>query len=295
MINPYYFTDRNLKVGLKINLDTHRINRANSKLTITPNYPEFGVEVRYINKIIKELTVIYARLMNQYNFKNQTVLPARFDKKDENNQVLDETELLINLNFNHNLTESDLDKIDIKSPLEHQIRQQKIKNSGWRFDRINSLTVYFYKTCELNGSNYIRIPLRSNAILNIENNDNYCFVWSILASLHPLNNNHPNRVSNYRQYFNEINIQDFDFTYGFKCSDVHNKLSTNIYELNIYQDQNKWKHKIITVEVGKNDSDRVIDLAIYKNLHALIKKLNVFLGNHHINFDLQTMFEFIYK
>ena len=44
MINPYYFSDRNLKVGLKINLDSHHNNHANSKLTITPNYPEFGIE-----------------------------------------------------------------------------------------------------------------------------------------------------------------------------------------------------------------------------------------------------------
>ena len=60
MINPYYFTDGNLKMGFTINLDTHHFNHANSKLTITPNYPEFGIEVRYINKIIKELSVISA-------------------------------------------------------------------------------------------------------------------------------------------------------------------------------------------------------------------------------------------
>ena len=42
MINPYYFTDRNLKVGFKIILDSHHIIHANSKLIITPNYPDFG-------------------------------------------------------------------------------------------------------------------------------------------------------------------------------------------------------------------------------------------------------------
>ena len=65
MINPYYFTDRTLRVGFKYNLDSHHIFHAISKLTITPNYPEFGIEVRYINKIMKELAVIYARLINQ--------------------------------------------------------------------------------------------------------------------------------------------------------------------------------------------------------------------------------------
>ena len=54
----------------------------------------------------------------------------------------------------------------------------------------------------------------------------------------------PNKVSNYKQYFNELNINGFDFSYGFKCSDVHrfnelNNLSINKFELNFYQDQNK--------------------------------------------------------
>ena len=106
---------------------------------------------------MKEFSNIYSRLINQYKFKYQTVFSAKFDKQDEVFQVLDETELFINLNINHNLTESDLDKIDIKSPLEHQIEQQEMTNSGWRFDKTNSMTVYFYKTGELNGSNYVKM------------------------------------------------------------------------------------------------------------------------------------------
>ena len=289
MINPYYFTDRNLQVGFKIDLDSHHINHLNSKITITPNFKELGIEVRYINKILKELSIIYARLINQYKFRYQTIFSARFDKQNEDNQVLDETELFINLNINHNLTQSDLDNINVVSSLEHQIQQQEMKDSGWRFDKINSMTIYFYKTTELNGSNYVKIPLRSNAILNVENIDKLCFLWSILAYLHPCNNHHPNRVSNYRQYFNELNIQGFDFTNGFKCSDVYkfnevNNLSVNIFELNFYPEQNQWKHKLIPFEISKNNSDRVIDLAIYKNHYVLIKKLDVFLGDHNKKF-----------
>ena len=131
-----------------------------------------------------------------------------------------------------------------------------MKYSGWKFDKLYSMTIYFYKTNERNGSNYIKIPLRSNAILNVENNDKYCFLWSILAYLHPCNNNHPNGVSNYKQYFKKLNIQDFDFTNGFRCCDVDkfneiNKLSVNIFEINFYQDQNQWKHKITPIEINK--------------------------------------------
>ena len=238
---------------------------------------------------MKELAVIYARLINQYKFRYQTVFSARFDKQDEENQLLDETELFINLNINQNLTQTDVNNIDVVSPLEHQKQQQEMKDSGWRFDKINSMTVYFYKTNEMNGSYYVKIPLRSNAILNIENNDKYCFLWSILAGIQPCNNNHPNRVSNYKQYFNELIIQDFDFTNGFKCSDVHkfneiNNLSVNIFEINFHQDQSKWRHKLLPIEVSETNSDRIIDLAIYKNHYVLIKKLDVFLGVHNKNY-----------
>ena len=146
MINPYYFTDSNLKVGFKINLDSHHINYANSKLTIIPNYPEFGIEFHYINKIMKKLSVNCARLVNQYKFKYHTKFSARFDKQNEDNQVLDETELFNNLNINHNITQSDLDNIDNKSPLDFQSQQQETKDSGWRFDKMNSMTIYFYQT-----------------------------------------------------------------------------------------------------------------------------------------------------
>ena len=289
MINPYYFIDENLKIGFKINLESHNINHANSLLNIEPNFPDVGIETRYVNKILKELSVIDARLINQYKFKYHVLFSARFYKINEEDQRCDEIELFINLKINNKLTKSDIDNIDIKSQLEHQIQIQETKESGWIFDKIKSMKIRFYKTEEINGSSYVKIPLRTNALINIKTNDKYCFIWSILASLHPCENDHPNRVSNYYQYFNELNFQKFDFTNGFKCNDVHrfnelNNLSVNIFELNFYQDKDKWKHNLIPIETSKNESERVVDLLIYKNHYALIKKLNVFLGDHHKNF-----------
>ena len=141
MNNPYYFTDRVLQVEFNITLESHHISHAKSKLNIKPNYPEFGIEIRYINKNKKELSVIYARLINQNKFKYQTFCPARFDKQVEDEQGLDETELFINLNVNHKLTESDLAKSEVRSPLEHQIQQQELKKSFWSFDKTTSVTV----------------------------------------------------------------------------------------------------------------------------------------------------------
>ena len=51
-----------------------------------------------------------------------------------------------------------------------------MKDFGWRFDNNNSMTNYFHQTGIMNGSNYVKTSLRSNAILNIENNDKNRFL-----------------------------------------------------------------------------------------------------------------------
>ena len=144
MLIPYYFTDGNLEVGFKNNLGSHYINYANSKPTITPNYPDFGIKVQYVEKFLQKLSVVYARLRNQYQFKLQTKFSARSDKQDEGNQVLDDTEIFNNLINDHNLTESGLDNIHINSPLEHQIQPQEMKSSRWQFGKIISMITFFF-------------------------------------------------------------------------------------------------------------------------------------------------------
>ena len=83
-------------------------------------------------------------------------------------------------------------------------------------------------------------------------------------------------MKNYTHYSSELNIEVFDFSNGYKCSDMHkfeklNNLSINSFDLNFYQDQNKWKHKLIPIEISKNESNRIVDVVIYKNHDALSK------------------------
>ena len=190
------------------------------------------------------------------------------------------------MSLTHKLTQSEIDIIIvIQRTLENRIQGVGKKESFWIFQRINTMGISFYKSGELNGSSYVKIPLRSSVLVNIKNDDKNCFNWSILASLHPCESGNPNRVSNYKQYFNELNINGFDFSNGFECSDMHKfeklkNLSINKFEKNFYQARNKWKHKLIPIEICIKGSDRAIDLINYKNLYVLINKSKVFLGKH---------------
>ena len=123
MASSFEFTDRNLEGGFSITLESHQSNHANSKLTNKLNFPDFGNESHYKNEILKEMAVIYARLIYHYKFNYQTVFSRKFFKRDEDGQMLNEIELYIKLNNNWKFTESGIDKIDNMSPLENQIQK----------------------------------------------------------------------------------------------------------------------------------------------------------------------------
>ena len=270
----YKFTDNILDTAYDFTIDRHHEKDLNSQITITSKHDNIiGIEMYHINDIFKEMTHIYAKFINQYKFKYQLSFMLLFNKFEEDGDIRKEAEMVVNLNMVNNLTQSEIDNVDIQWDLEARKQNLEMRESGWHFQRVNSMTISFYNTGYMDGSSYVKIPLRSSAILNIKNDDKYCFLWSILAYLHPCENDHPNRVSNYEPYFNELNIEGFDFTNGFRCSDMYrfeklNNLSINIYELGF--DQNK--HKLIPIEISRNESDKIIDLLIYKNHYVLIKK-----------------------
>ena len=81
MFNPFYFTHKVSEAGLNNILDSHHKNHINSELTTTPKYLE--IEKVHVNNPLKEMANIYARLLNQYKVKCQTVFSARFDEEDK--------------------------------------------------------------------------------------------------------------------------------------------------------------------------------------------------------------------
>ena len=134
---------------------------------------------------------------------------------------------------------------------------------------------------------YVEFPIRTNAKLNIQTNDTYCFLWCILACIHPVKEN-PHRVSKYIPYQNELNITDIDVNNGMKITDVdkfeklNNQLSINVFENT--EDENN-DYKLVPLYFSKNIINRtIIDLILYKNHYILLKKLHVFIGKHDNSF-----------
>ena len=67
--NHYQFTGRILKVAYDIKIDNHHDKNANSQKTITSKVDIMGIDMNHLNKIMEEMSHLYAKLIIQYKFK----------------------------------------------------------------------------------------------------------------------------------------------------------------------------------------------------------------------------------
>ena len=82
--------------------------------------------------------------------------------------------------------------------------------SGWVENGVLAVEVNWLKYRPLAGTSYISTPKKlsiKNALVNVQNlYDDKCSLWSIVPGLHPY------RVSHYRQYENELNMDCLLYT-----------------------------------------------------------------------------------
>ena len=215
----FNFCDTKLNVAHNIDLDSHHTIQTKSETIIYPNYWE--IDKIDVNMIVKNAYYI-CRIKKQNQFEYERVFSARFGEQDEDDQIVGKIELHNILKVNQNLSQSDYDKIDIRSYLERQTQNQNEKLVDGYLMKTISMTKSFNKTTETNGSTYVRIPKRSSTISCSGNDDEYCFFRSFLPHLLPCDIGRPYRVANCTQSFKGLYIDGFVLSNGFNCSDVHN-------------------------------------------------------------------------
>ena len=128
----------------------------------------------------------------------------------------------------------------------------------------------FQKIRDNQASRYIELPPKykiSKSILNIQNEDNFCFLWCIFASLYPAGDN-KYRTSNYAVFWNTLNIQVLEFPMRVKVIpnlERLNNLNTNVFELD----------KLLSpVYINSNYAEPQIAILLYESRYCPITKLH---------------------
>ena len=75
-----------MKIGFKINLDSHNIIHFSSILPFIPCYMDVAIGRRYVYEILEEMANNYAILIKQKKIKHHTPFSAAFYKNEEEDQ-----------------------------------------------------------------------------------------------------------------------------------------------------------------------------------------------------------------
>ena len=81
----------------------------------------------------------------------------------------------------------------------------QMNGSGWYFKEVTCLEIHIVDYKPIKGSSYIPLPdfiMKKKSIINMENKDNKCFLWSILRYLHAIQKN-GSRLIDIRKYEND--------------------------------------------------------------------------------------------
>ena len=182
----------------------------------------------------------------------------------------------------------------LKEILEILAKYQR-NGSGWNFKEVNSLEIHTVDYKRVKGSGYIPLPdfiMRKKAIINIENKDEKCFLWSILRYLHPVQK-HSSRINDLREYENGLNFKGINFPVKLKDITKFENQNPDLPGINVFSVNDN--NKIYSLKNNEKDPIKSIDLFFFqkgeKQHYSLIKKLfKIGEITNHFRYDKKTSY-----
>ena len=136
------------------------------------------------------------------------------------------------------------------------------EGSGWQYVCTDHWLLKVYRYRPLAPSSYIPTPSKlilKNAIINIRNrSDNKCFLWSILAALHPAKT-HGYLLSKYLDYEHELNMTGISFPVDIKHIsrfEEQNDISVNVFGYSYN------KNKIYPIRITTTNQFKHVNLLV---------------------------------
>ena len=238
------------------------------------------------------------RLSSVKGMKWFMTLIVKFVKYNQNNETVNAEPTFRSLNFTcSNVSQIKEQMAEAFQHLHNSYQNFERDGSGWSIDRIIRLELNTAEYAPLEGSSYIPLPkkiLKKKAVLNIRNHDNKCFLWSVLASIHPVSRkNHPCYASHYIPYEQELKLEiDFPTPLSqIPAFEKSNGVSINVFGLEneqIYPLQiTSFKSMLHHVNLLLFSKGEIRHYCLIRNLSRLLGDRTAYKGKmHYCNFCL---------
>ena len=154
---------------------------------------------------------------------------------------------------------SDDEIFELVDQMNNSIQIFSTGGSGFVVQKIDHLDININKFKPIRGSSYIPTTaalVGNNFLLNIRNNDNKCFAYSVLAALYPENKNRE-RQNKYKPSLHKLNVDNIEFPMS--LTDVPKFEKQNNIGINVFGFE---KNKILPLYLSGKGTHKVIPLLL---------------------------------
>ena len=147
--------------------------------------------------------------------------------------------------------ESDIYDEMVEEILEEIDMTREAESSGWKYEKVIKLVLHTTRWDPINAGSYIDLPpalKNKNAIINMKNQDEKCFMWCVLRALNPKNKNAERIDKDLKSKEDTLNMQGMRYPVNFR-------------DIDRFEQQNP---EISITILGYNQDERVYPLKISK-------------------------------
>ena len=199
-------------------------------------------------------------------FKYQICYLARFTKIVDGEKEVFKKWGQSDLTYNH------MQQEDVHNTFMQELDDEQLEGSGFQFQEIEEVIFEIHEVNDIQAFSWVELPPKyknSQSIISIKNDDEFCFLWCILAHLYPVEVN-KTRTSNYKKRFDNFNLEGLGFPMKVndipKFENLNFGLRMNVFELT--------GSMLTPIHINTNYDQPQIDLFLYEIHYCLITKLH---------------------
>ena len=178
---------------------------------------------------------------------------------------------------------------------EEMQKAQDAVGSGWRFYRVIKLVLHTTRWDPINAGSYIDLPealKNKHAIINMKNQDEKCFMWSILRALNPKNKNAERVDNDLKSKQDTINMQGIHYPVSLRDINRFEHLNPNISisVLGYNKEERVYPLRISKCTKRKHDIVLLLIKDGEKSHYCLVKNISALLSSQINNHDHKRFF-----
>ena len=176
--------------------------------------------------------------------------------------------------------------------IEERIQNFNQRGSNWRFQRVLSLDIHFTDFQPLRGSTFLPLPRKiasKKAVINMKNDDDQCFKWSVVRALNPVEKNSERITNELKDQSERLDWSGLKFTVKLDQIVIFEKLNPQI-SINVFG----FEGDVYPLRLSKSKSEQTINLLLIsdgeKQHYCLIKSLSRLLSSQMSKHDHANSF-----